>query len=58
MRRPRGAIDGVARIATSEGRHAGMGISVERDRVLTGAHVINVALARSIDDAAEFKRLL
>lgn len=46
MRRPRGAVDGVARIATAAGRLVGMGILLEGNRVLTCAHVVNLAVGR------------
>lgn len=38
------AVDGIARILTSDGRHSGMGILIAPNRVLTCAHVVNGAL--------------
>lgn len=52
MRRPRGAVDGIVRIANAEGRHVGMGILIEGDRVLTCAHVVNLAIGRTKIEAS------
>lgn len=54
MRRPRGAVDGVARIAAADGRHVGMGILIEGNRVLTCAHVVNIAVGRGKRDQPQF----